>query len=192
MLQTVRAVAAGYLEASEERAEVRQRYLRWAATTAADLEARLAGEWRDEFDAVADDLRAAVFDAPGRPEPISHQLARSLGHLTFARRFLAESLGHYQHAAQLAASPMERPGICAAPRIAHSTPSPVCRSSNSFWPPANRRRPQGTRTANRSLSPVRSRWRVGSRLRFPRTSRTITYANCSAARLLSVIQRILL
>ncbi|MEW9531777.1 LuxR C-terminal-related transcriptional regulator [Microbispora sp. NPDC049125] len=107
MLQTVRAFAADQLEARGERADVRERHLRWAATAAADLEARLGGQWRSQFDAVADDLRAAVADAPAGCAPVAHRLARSLGHLSYARRFLAESLAHYQLAADLAPTPLD-------------------------------------------------------------------------------------
>ena len=71
MLDTVRAYALERLAASGEEPAVRERHLRWAAETAADLErrARSAGGlvqtgWRSGFDAVADDLRAALGPGP--------------------------------------------------------------------------------------------------------------------------------
>ena len=55
--------------------------------------------WRAEFERRRDDLRAALDLAGG---DLGAGLARSLGHLMFARRFLAESRGHYLRAAALA------------------------------------------------------------------------------------------
>jgi hypothetical protein len=109
MLDTVRAFAADRLTAGPEHAEVQARYLHWARDTAVALESRLGGDargpWREEFDAVAGDLRAAL--AGTGPSAVAHRLARALGHLTFARRFLKESLEHYREAARLAPAPGE-------------------------------------------------------------------------------------
>ncbi|MCW6005266.1 LuxR C-terminal-related transcriptional regulator [Micromonospora sp. CPCC 205371] len=107
LLETVRAFAAERLDASGERTDVQQRHLRWAAAAGADLECRLDGEWRGDFDAVVDDLRAALAAAAPGSELVPHQLARSLGHLTYARRFLHEAPGHYEEAARRAPSPQE-------------------------------------------------------------------------------------
>ena len=108
MLGTIRAYAEDQLAASGEETTVRTAHLRWAASIARDLEDRAgrARPWRAEFDAVADDLRAAAAVIPG-PETAeaSHHLARALGHLTYARRFLAESREHYRAAAGRAPSP---------------------------------------------------------------------------------------
>lgn len=107
LLETVRAFAAEQLEASGERAEIQRRHLRWAADACAELESRLDGEWRADFDAVADDLRSALTAAqPGQAE-LPHRLARSLGHLAYARRFLHEAPGHYEEAAARALVPRE-------------------------------------------------------------------------------------
>ena len=91
-------------------------------------------EWRASFDQVADDLRAALGAATGAaagaatgtaagattgtaagtatgtaagegPDGLGHRLARSLGHLAYARRFLVEAVGHYQAAAARAPDP---------------------------------------------------------------------------------------
>ncbi len=112
LLRTVRAFAADRLSGSGEEPEIRERHLTWATAVAADLESRLPSEWRDGgwrdgFDAVADDLRAALAAAPPGPGERPHRLARALGHLTYARRFLTESLRHYTEAARRAPSPAE-------------------------------------------------------------------------------------
>jgi predicted ATPase/DNA-binding CsgD family transcriptional regulator len=108
MLETVRAYALEQLAASGEEAAIRERHLRWAAETAASLEHRAeAGpEWRGSFDQVADDLRAALSASSGAgPDGLGHRLARSLGHLAYARRFLAEAISHNEAAAARAPDP---------------------------------------------------------------------------------------
>ena len=108
MLETVRAYALEQLAASGEEAATRERHLRWAAETAASLEHRAeAGpEWRSSFDQVADDLRAALSASAGAgPDGLGHRLARSLGHLAYARRFLAEAIAHNEAAAARAPDP---------------------------------------------------------------------------------------
>jgi predicted ATPase/DNA-binding CsgD family transcriptional regulator len=117
MLATIRAYALDRLAASGEEATVRAAHLRWAAAIAGDLERRAeAGEpWRDAFDAVAGDLRSALAGAPmlgaGGAGPdhgeLSHRLARALGHLTYARRFMAEAREHYETAAAWAPDPAQ-------------------------------------------------------------------------------------
>ncbi|GIF46172.1 putative ATPase [Asanoa ferruginea] len=65
------------------------------------------------FDAVADDLRVAPIAGPRRAlggelrrrRSSAHALARSLGHLCYARRHVIESARHYQEAARLAPTP---------------------------------------------------------------------------------------
>jgi predicted ATPase/DNA-binding CsgD family transcriptional regulator len=108
LLETVRAYALERLAASGEEAATRERHLRWAADTAVSLERRAeAGQdWRASFDEVADDLRAALGAATGSgADGLGHRLACALGHLAYARRFLAEALGHYQAAAARAPDP---------------------------------------------------------------------------------------
>jgi predicted ATPase/DNA-binding CsgD family transcriptional regulator len=104
LLETIRAFALEQLRSSAELDVVERRHRRWAASAALDLETRLDGDWRDDFDRVADDLRGAVSGAGANADPVLHQLARSLGHLTYARRFLLESIGHYLLAADRAVS----------------------------------------------------------------------------------------
>src|SRR5215467_3277202 len=108
MLETVRAYALEQLAASGEEAAIRERHLRWAAETAAGLEHRAEAdqEWRASFDQVADDLRAALSGSAGPgPDGLAHRLARSLGHLAYARRFLAEAIAHNEAAAARAPDP---------------------------------------------------------------------------------------
>jgi predicted ATPase/DNA-binding CsgD family transcriptional regulator len=111
LLDTIRAFAAAQLDTSGERDEIQERHLCWAAAAAIRLEQALAGArgggWRGEFDAAAGDLRAALAATADRPGALPHQLARSLGHLAFARRFLLESVDHYRTAAELAPTAAE-------------------------------------------------------------------------------------
>jgi predicted ATPase len=102
LLETVRAYALEKLTEAGELQHVTDRYVHWAVDMAAGIEDRLErGEpWRAAFDAAADDLRAALGITDGTA---AAELARSLGHLTFARRFLAEARGHYLRAAECTA-----------------------------------------------------------------------------------------
>ncbi|MFC4121596.1 ATP-binding protein [Nonomuraea zeae] len=109
LLETVRAYAAERLDQAGETDAARRLHLEWAAGVASALEAHLetADRWRDGFDAVADDLRAALAWAPDVPGHLPYRLAGALGHLTYARRFLGEALGHYLTAARLAPTALE-------------------------------------------------------------------------------------
>jgi predicted ATPase/DNA-binding CsgD family transcriptional regulator len=66
------------LAASPEAAEIAVRYRRWAARRARELTGRLGGDWRDEFDRIADDLRACVAEAAA---PDGHDPAARRGRL---------------------------------------------------------------------------------------------------------------
>ncbi|MDF5759206.1 LuxR C-terminal-related transcriptional regulator [Spongiactinospora sp. TRM90649] len=104
LLETVRDFAAERLRESGELPETRELHLRWAADTASALESTRTDGWQDAFDAVADDLRAALAGVPG-PGEAQHRLARSLAALCYARRFLVESLATYREAARRAVDP---------------------------------------------------------------------------------------
>ncbi|MFF4879368.1 ATP-binding protein [Micromonospora sp. NPDC000668] len=122
LLQTVRAFAIEQLDVSGERPKIQDRHLRWAADVATELETRLDGnEWYEEFDGVADDLRAALAVAPEGPGELPHRLARALAHLAYSRRFLMESLGHYRTAAEQAPAPGEAAAdLYAASAVTHA------------------------------------------------------------------------
>src|ERR1700722_5682766 len=110
MAPTIRAYALDQLADSEEEATVRDAHLHWAASVADDLErqAEAGLSWRAGFDVVADDLRAALARPPGPgTAEVSHRLARALGHLAYARRFMVEAREHYRVAAARAASPAD-------------------------------------------------------------------------------------
>jgi predicted ATPase/DNA-binding CsgD family transcriptional regulator len=105
LLETVRAYALSKLDAAGDEPDTRVRHLTWSAATAEELAQRIAAgkPWRDDFDAVADDLRAA---GPGT-DGTAHRLGRALGHLTYARGFMVESGQHYRASAALAPSDAE-------------------------------------------------------------------------------------
>ncbi|GLY74592.1 ATP-binding protein [Actinoallomurus iriomotensis] len=101
LLETVRAVAVQELTASGE--DVRPRYVRWAADTAAGLESRIDGLPPAEFDVVADDLRHALTRA--NRDGTAYRLAKSLAHLSFARGLVVAAGEYYRTAADLAPDP---------------------------------------------------------------------------------------
>jgi len=111
LMDAVRAYAADQLAASGELAAIRDRHLSWAAATATALRQRLDDQpdtsWRHDFDAVATELRHALEHCPPGPAGTPHQLARAMGYLTFARRFLTEAPGHFQEAARRAPAPRD-------------------------------------------------------------------------------------
>jgi predicted ATPase/DNA-binding CsgD family transcriptional regulator len=108
MLDTVRSYALERLTGSGEAAWVSGLRLRWAASTAGRLETALVdgGPWRESFDEVAGDLRAALAAPPG-PDllELRFSLAMSMGHLTYARLLLAEARAHFVAAADQALGP---------------------------------------------------------------------------------------
>ncbi|MGH8868778.1 MAG: ATP-binding protein [Actinomycetes bacterium] len=106
MLETIRLYAAEQL--GPELDSLKPRYLRWAATTASRLESSLdAGTgWQEDLDEVVSDLRAALAGTPAEPDVVAHRLARSLAHLTFARRDFVEARAHYRAAAERAEDPV--------------------------------------------------------------------------------------
>lgn len=109
ILDTVHSYASEQLEASGEETDVRSRHLSWAAESAEDLWASIAEDrqWQARFDAIADDLRAALqhYRENGGDEYLGFRLALSLGLLTYARRFLAESRHHLTTAVNRAPDP---------------------------------------------------------------------------------------
>lgn len=119
LLEIIRVYARERLAAGDEEPHVRVRHLGWAATTAEQLEERMVAgqDWREHFDAVADDLRAGL-DHASRPNPQAHRLARALGHLTYAGGYLAEARTHYREAAAHASGPASVAALRSAAGVA--------------------------------------------------------------------------
>ena len=101
LLDTIRAFGVSQVTAVGERDVVRERYLVWASTAAADLEGRLDGDWQSAFYSVADDLRAAAIVVGS--DRAAHRFLRSLAHLTFAAGRFVEARTLYQAAARCTA-----------------------------------------------------------------------------------------
>ena len=112
MPETIRRYGMEQLTGSGELADARLRHLRWCLTAAEGL-AALVGPavegtgWRVRFDAVADDMRAALAWAAEQPElrADAYRLARHLANATFARQLIGESQRRYEQAAGLADDP---------------------------------------------------------------------------------------
>ncbi|WP_049556502.1 ATP-binding protein [Nonomuraea sp. SBT364] len=105
-LETIRQYGTERLGQAGELAGTRTRHLRWCLTQAARL--TVAGpDWRARFDAVADDLRAALTWAASEPEQRAdaHRLARHLAELTFTRHLIGESQQRFEQASALADNP---------------------------------------------------------------------------------------
>ncbi|GAB2746264.1 hypothetical protein GCM10027072_48230 [Streptomyces bullii] len=103
-LETIRQYGTERLADAGELTDVRARHVAWCLTGAAALTGASGGEWRARFDGVADNLRAALTWAAGRPElrAEAYRLAVSLAELAFARHLLGESQERYEQAAGLA------------------------------------------------------------------------------------------
>ncbi|MDP4510700.1 ATP-binding protein [Nonomuraea turcica] len=105
-LETIRQYGMERLSEAGELVDTRSRHVRWCLARAAELAVARA-DWRARFDAVADDLRAALAWAADQPEQRTdaYRLARCLAELTFTRRLIGESQGRYEQAAALADDP---------------------------------------------------------------------------------------
>ncbi|MFD9133987.1 ATP-binding protein [Streptomyces bottropensis] len=103
-LETIRQYGAERLADAAEPADVRSRHLDWCLAGATALSDTGGADWRARFDALADDLRAALTWAEGRPErrPQAHRLALLLAGLAFTRNLPGESQQRYEQAAELA------------------------------------------------------------------------------------------
>lgn len=109
-LETIRQYGTEQLGQAGELEATRDRHLRWCLATARELAedpSPTTGDWRARFDAVADDLRAALRWATGRPEQRAdaYSLALSLAHLAFTRNLVGESQLRYEQAAALTDDP---------------------------------------------------------------------------------------
>ncbi|MBE1532101.1 ATP-binding protein [Actinomadura algeriensis] len=122
--ETIRQYGTERLIEAGELADVRSRHLRRCLAEAAAL-AVPGADWRARFDAVADDLRAALAWAADEPEhrADAHRLARHLAESAFARNLVGESQRRYEQAAALAADP-----AAAAPMLRHAAAVAGCRT----------------------------------------------------------------
>ncbi|MFB4313809.1 LuxR C-terminal-related transcriptional regulator [Actinomadura sp. 21ATH] len=125
-LETIREYGTERLDEARELAGVRSAHLRWCLAEAAGLAAEGAdgAGWRARFDAVADDLRAALAWASGEPgeRADAHRLARHLAELAFTRNLVGESQQRYEQAAALAEDP-----AAAAAMLRHAAAVAGCR-----------------------------------------------------------------
>jgi predicted ATPase/DNA-binding CsgD family transcriptional regulator len=106
-LETIRQYGTEQLAAAGEQEAALTRHLHWCLEAAEDLAASAKEGWRVRFDAVADDLRAALSWAAGRPgrRAEAHRLALLLARLAFDRNLIGESQQRYEQAAALADDP---------------------------------------------------------------------------------------
>ncbi|MFI1990902.1 LuxR C-terminal-related transcriptional regulator [Actinoplanes sp. NPDC020271] len=107
MLETIRQYGTEQLSTAGEQETAPARHLRWCLQTAEELAASQKEGWRVRFDAVADDLRAALSWAADRPDrrADAHRLAWLLGRLAFDRNLIGESQQRYEQAAALTDEP---------------------------------------------------------------------------------------
>ncbi|MDX3521952.1 ATP-binding protein [Streptomyces scabiei] len=103
-LETIRQYGTERLADAAELTDVRSRHLDWCLAGAAALTGTGGADWRARFDALADELRAALARAAACPErrPEAHRLALALAGLTFTRNLPGESQQRYEQAAALA------------------------------------------------------------------------------------------
>ncbi|ALO09865.1 Transcriptional regulator, LuxR family [Streptomyces venezuelae] len=103
-LETIRQYGAERLAEADESAVVRTRHVGWCLAGATGLLDAGGPDWRARFDAVAEDLRAALAWAAERSElrADAHRLALSLAESAFTRNLLGEAQERYEQAAVLA------------------------------------------------------------------------------------------
>jgi predicted ATPase len=105
-VETIRQYGLERLGQAGDLDATRSRHLRWCLASATHLgqePTATTGDWRAAFDAVADDLRAALGWAAGQPDHRgdAYQLARCLAELAFSRNLAGESQQRYEQAATL-------------------------------------------------------------------------------------------
>ncbi|MEV5753103.1 LuxR C-terminal-related transcriptional regulator [Actinoallomurus sp. NPDC052308] len=103
-LETIRQYGMERLGDAGELTGVRSRHLGWCSAGAAALMGARGTDWRARFDAVAEDMRAALTGAADRPEQRAdaYRLAVSMAELAFARNLLGEAQQRFEQAARLA------------------------------------------------------------------------------------------
>ncbi|MFJ8079182.1 ATP-binding protein [Streptomyces sp. NPDC096205] len=103
-LETIRQYGGARLADAGEADEVLARHANWCLAAASGLEDTEGPDWRARFDAVADDVRAALSWSARRPErrEQARGLALALAGAAFTRTLLGESQQRYEQAAGLA------------------------------------------------------------------------------------------
>ncbi|MFI9210568.1 ATP-binding protein [Streptomyces sp. NPDC053253] len=103
-LETIRQYGAERLDEAGESEAVRSRHVQWCLDRAAGLLDTGGADWRARFDAVAEDLRAALAWAAeqSRLRADAYRLALSLAESAFTRNLPGESQQRYEQAAALA------------------------------------------------------------------------------------------
>ncbi|WP_033321379.1 ATP-binding protein [Streptomyces yerevanensis] len=103
-LETIRQYGTERLADAGELIDVRSRHVDWCLAGARALMGAGGADWRARFDALADDLRAALTWAAEQSERHADacQLALSLAELAFTRNLLGEAQQRYEQAARLA------------------------------------------------------------------------------------------
>ncbi|WP_405855838.1 LuxR C-terminal-related transcriptional regulator [Streptomyces sp. NBC_00090] len=108
-LETIRQYGTERLAAADELTAVRTRHLGWCLAGAEVLADSGGADWRARFDAVAEDLRAALAWAAEQPELRADacRLALALAGPAFTRNLLGEAQQRYEQAAVLTESAAE-------------------------------------------------------------------------------------
>ncbi|WP_433540000.1 ATP-binding protein [Streptosporangium sandarakinum] len=103
-LETIRQYGTERLTGAGELTDVRSRHLGWCLAGADALAGAGGADRRARFDAVAEDMRAALAWAAEQPErrADAHRLALSLAGLAFTRNLLGEAQQRLEQAARLA------------------------------------------------------------------------------------------
>jgi predicted ATPase/DNA-binding CsgD family transcriptional regulator len=154
-LETIRQYGIDQLTATGELATARARHLRWCLAIASGLAqapSPAAGGWRAGFDAVADDLRAALGWAAGQPghHTEARDLALSLAGLAFSRNLADEAQRRYEQAAALTGDPA---AAATALRCAAQVAACRMRGDDTYPPLAGRRTRRTVCRRHRGRSP---------------------------------------
>ncbi len=103
-LETIRQYGSERLADAGELTDVRSRHVGWCLAGATALTEAEGADWRARFDAMAEDLRAALAWASDQPEQRMDacRLVLSMAELTFTRNLFGEAQQRFEQAAALA------------------------------------------------------------------------------------------